>query len=360
MRIMVCHPGHAVSTVDVANGLAGALKKTDNDIWLFDYNIRLAFYRVAFEAWKERSPQNLVPPNAFMVCASEALIIEAIDFVPDIVVMISGVTLHRRAYDLLHSLKIPVVIILTESPYVDEIQADVLKNTHAIAATTNDKNSVTGLKEAAGIPIEYLPHSFDPAIHYKRNAADLSPKYKTNVFFYGTLWPERKALFSKISGIRDYFIGGVDPSFTRAAFEKINIIPNEEMTLYYSGTKIAINHNRTVIGIDPESLKETRHINSDAAYSLGPRPYEIAACGCFQLSDNSRKEMGEIFGDSIAIYKDADELNEKIKYYLTHEKERQEMAAEAHARVQNCTFDNRVNNILLPFLTRVLNDNSSN
>jgi spore maturation protein CgeB len=126
------------------------------------------------------------------------------------------------------------------------------------------------------------------------------------------------------------------------------------MAKLYNGTRIAINHNRTICGVDPDGIREAEHISPGEAYSLGPRTYEIAACGAFQLSDNSRKEMYDLFGDSIAVYNDADDLQAKVDYYLTHENERQEMADEAHARVQGCTYENRVRKVLLPFLKEVL------
>jgi spore maturation protein CgeB len=354
---MISYPGHAVSTIDVANGFYRALKRTDNEIWLFDYNTRLAFYKVAFDAWKKRNPDfNQV--NGFLVCASESIALETIDFVPDVVLIINGMQLHKRGYDLLRSLKVPVVIMLTESPYADGLQAQALKTTRAIAAFTNDKKSIKPLSEYAGIPVEYMPHSYDPAVHYPRDYDKLEDKYKSDLFFYGSLWQERKDLFKQINGRPGIIIGGVDPAVDRVATSAHKIMTNEEMANYYSGAKISLNHNRTICGVDPDGIRQAEHISPGEAYSLGPRAYEIAACGSFQLCDDQRQELKEVFAGSVATYTDASDLNRKVEYYLTHDDERVNMAREARARVQGCTFDNRVNNILLPYLTEVLNGRS--
>jgi len=90
-----------------------------------------------------------------------------------------------------------------------------------------------------------------------------------------------------------------------------------------------------------------------AGWSLGPRAYEIAACGAFQLSDE-RPELREIFGDAVATYVDGADLRRKVDYYLTHEGEREEMALEALDLVQSCSFEDRAEQILLPTIKEVL------
>src|SRR4030065_2583401 len=96
------------------------------------------------------------------------------------------------------------------------------------------------------------------------------------------------------------------------------LVDNAELIKYYCGTKIALNHHRTIVGKD--SRGEELHI--DQAYSLGPRAYEIAACGAFQLCDDTRPELQEVFGDSVATYRDGGDLRDKIAYYLSHDDER--------------------------------------
>src|SRR4030065_2941425 len=99
--------------------------------------------------------------------------------------------------------------------------------------------------------------------------------------------------------------------------ETPRLLEHAELVRNYCGTKIRLNHRRTIVGKD--SAGEELHI--DEAHSLGPRAYEIAACGAFQLCDGTRPELQETVGDSVATYKDGQERLAKDEYYLRHEDE---------------------------------------
>ena len=92
----------------------------------------------------------------------------------------------------------------------------------------------------------------------------------------------------------------------------------------------------------------------DGAYSLGPRAYEIAACGAFQLCDDQRPELHDIFNGSIPTYKDAADLQDKIGYYLAHDAEREALRAESLKRVQACSFVERARDIVIPRIKQVI------
>jgi len=98
---------------------------------------------------------------------------------------------------------------------------------------------------------------------------------------------------------------------------------------------------------------EQVYLDRHEAQSLGPRAYEIAACGAFQLCDDKRTELWSVFGDSVATYSDADDLRDQVTYYLKHDRERQEMAQEARARVEGCTFQDRAREIVIPALKTI-------
>ena len=118
--------------------------------------------------------------------------------------------------------------------------------------------------------------------------------------------------------------------------------PNTELVKYYQSTKIALNHHRQTTTVDSDALISGK--------SLGPRAYEIAACGAFQLCDTTRPELAEVFGDSVATYHDRADLMGKIDYYLGHDAERVDMARAAYERVKPCSFYNRAYDCVLPVL----------
>jgi spore maturation protein CgeB len=254
---------------------------------------------------------------------------------------------------MLHRLSLPVVLLFTESPYIDDDQAIVAQKGHAAAILTNDKASVKPLKESTDLPVAYLPHSYDPEIHRPRPGLRDNRHYKADVFFHGTLWPDRQEMFMSLVDLLDDYeivIGGVNPDWKDDS-EVGDMLPNRELAQRYAGAAIAINHHRTIIGANGQGPK---YITDDVAWSLGPRAFEIAACGAFQLCDDTRPELVEVFGDTVATYQDGDDLRDKVKYYLTNEAERQEMAGAALKRVAPCTFENRVQDIVIPTITEVI------
>lgn len=349
MRILLIYPGHSHSTIDVAVGYEGALRSLGHDVRAFNYHNQLAFYSEALRHWLRVNPEFRVndPGEAALLLASEQVIFEAIDLVPDVVLIVSGFALHRRAYDLLDSLGLPLALILTESPYLDEEQAKIIIQGHIRLAFTNERTSVDRLEELGGARVEYLPHSFDSTRHFSRDAED---GYQSDVFFFGTMWPERGRLLWPLKGWIARWRRGWRIQIEGVKSLGKGLIDNDELIKSYNGTRIALNHHRTIAGAD-ENGRE-RHINE--AWSLGPRAYEIAACATFQLCDDTRGELAEVFGDTVAMYRDGPDLRRKVDYYLTHDDEREEMAWAAHGRVQTCSFEERAEAILLPAIEEVL------
>jgi spore maturation protein CgeB len=346
-----------MSTYDVARGYEVALRALGQDVQAFNYHGSLAFYQMALDYWREDHPRFWPDTNAHLVLASERVIFDVLDFVPDVVLIVCGMSLHRRAYELIHRLNVPMVLLLTESPYEDQDQAVIMHKGHVSAAFTNDLRSVETLREMSGVHTVYLPHAYDPEVHHP---GTVGSQWHSDVFFHGTMFPERQELFSGLDR-EGVVIDGPDPSIKAQDWDEVDemmekILPNAELAQYYRGTSIALNYHRRVIGVNDEGLQ---YIGNGAAYSIGPRAYEIAACGAFQLCDATRPELGEVFGDSVATFTDRDDLVDKIEYYLRHPDERARMAQEALERVQDCTFEARAREIIIPALTEVLENGST-
>lgn len=353
MRILLAWPGHNFSTWDVADGYEKALKRLGHEVRSFDYHNRMAFYAEALHHFDEVNRGFRRRKNDAIIMASESIILEAVDFVPDVVLLIHGMQLHRRAYDLLNRLRLPVVMLLTESPYLDEWQIKIADKGNAAGVLTNDLFSVERISDEVDIPVAYIPHSYDKERHHPRPAEDY---FKTDIFFQGTLFPERQALFMPLAELVDDYeihIGGIMPWLNDdGAADEDDLMPNREVAQYYSNAKVAINQHRTIIS--GKDGKE-RHIEDEQAYSLGPRAFEIAACGAFQLSDGTRPELHKVFNGHVPTYRDGAELLELVKYYLVHDDEREQKAAAAREAVQGCSFDDRARDIVIPFLTEVIN-----
>ena len=349
MRILVVYPGHSYSTIDVAHGYEKALRKLGHEVRAYNYHKTLDFYIGALAHWEERNPDFERTDGDFLILASEHLAIAAVDFVPDVVLVICGIALHRRGYELMHRLALPTIIIFTESPYNDAVQTVIAQRAPGIAGVlVNDKTSLSMGRWLydCGVEVEYLPHSFDPERHKPR--PELSKE--TDVFFFGTLFSERQILFSALQEAangHNLAIDGIDPT-ENYAMKPFPAMDNGDVARNYAQTKIALNQHRTTIDVHND---DTGHIRT--AYSIGPRAYEIAACGAFQLSDDTRPELRVVFGDSVATYQGNQDLIDKVEYFLKHDDERNEMALQALERVQPCTFEARARDILIPFIEEV-------
>lgn len=342
MRIMIVYPGSSWSPYDVALGYETALGDMGHEVWAFNYHEWYMYAKGYINFLAETQDKHFLP-DAAMLRASMESIVAVVEFVPDLVLVITGMGWHRRAYRAVHMLGIPMATILTESPYMDEMQSRMGKLSRVGLLFVNDKVSVERVAEMSGVPTVYLPHSFNPDRHH---SVVTGSDYWTDVFFWGTLWPERMELLDAVDFTRyNAKIGGAKMSEERSDMLIGEVIDNENMARYYSGTKIAINHNR-----------RDKHNGGliDEAYSLGPRAYEISACGAFQLCDDTRPELFEVFGDSVATYTDASDLQRQLDYYLEYHEERQAKANEAWKRVQPCTFQTRAENILLPAVEQYL------
>lgn len=339
MKILLAYPGPRHSTFDVAAGYERALRATGAEVEPYQYHSFIEYYECANRVWNERRPEFAANPGDDLYFASEHLVVKAVEFVPDVVLVIAGGALHRRAFDLLYRLRLPVVVLLTESPYQDTMQGNIIRHPAVVAALTNERLSAAPLAETAGKPVAYLPHAYDPARHFPQA---VGADYQTDVYFHGTLWPEREALFAGLDAL-PYRVKIGGGRLSDIANYGAQTLPNDELAQYYCGTRIALNHHRVHTAETPRP-----------AESLGPRAYEIAACGAFQLCDATRPELFELLGGTVGTYRDAADLRDKITYWLRRDAERERMAANARAHVQACTFAARAKNVLFPLLEGVL------
>lgn len=120
-------------------------------------------------------------------------------------------------------------------------------------------------------------------------------------------------------------------NFIDEKYIKGQFIPNEELYKYYSSCKILLN----------DHWEDMRDMDFPSN-----RLFDALACGTFVISDKI-PSAETLFEGSIITYENAQDLNEKIGYYLTHDDERQAIAEKGKKFVlKNHTFENRVDNII--------------
>lgn len=345
-RVMVVAPGPHYSTKDVWDGAVAGLHALGTvDVLGLDYHFDLM---VSGRIEGELRGTEVARFGNLTTYASHRAVAMAMAFRPDLMLFISG-TIFPPAVAAMLGQYTRTAVWLTESPYQDEGEYAV--QSFYRTAFTNERLMVDRLvakRIADGHPypadVHYLPHAFDPLRHYPR--AIVPDAYRSDVCFIGSPFPERQELLEGVDWT------GID-LLTKGVWAARNIddtmtappdnVPNEETQLYYAGANININHHRLVkwYGMDAE-------IAVGEAESLNPRVYELAAGRCFQICDDSRDELRELFGDSIPTYshRDPADLERVIRYYLAHPEERERCASDAYERVQAHTVEARMRLVL--------------
>jgi len=332
VKVHVIHPGAAWSTSDVYTGLVAGLQAQPGvDISEGRIDTILNWYDTAIHvgvqagAWTADAYRTRTFNRQRM--ASAHIMQHILDIWPDVVISVSGHNYHLADADILRKVGIKTAIILTESPYFGELEGEIAK--HYDIAFTNERMSAKRLNAV------YLPHAYNPAVH----SVDGAHAHAADVVFVGSMFDERRALFNAVDweGV-DFVWRGHDMSETPA-----DVVPNAEAAAYYRAAKISLNHHRTTT-----SHGSGQHIRPEEAESLGPRAYEIAACGAFQICDDSRAELWDVFGEWSATYRagDSADLERCVRYWLKHDDRREETARAMHAAVLPHSWSARAAQVL--------------
>lgn len=330
MRILFVHPATDMSIGDVARGYRAALERQGHLIKDYMLGQRMMYHRKAIPA-ESKDPRLL----AFQ--ASETILNEAIYHQADLVLIVSGLNVHPIALHLLGQVGFKVATVFTESPYDDPAQyewTDIKSKTGGevdLTVFTNDRYSA---KEYDGWV--FLPPSYDPAIHHP---VDPDPEFECDALMVGTGWPERQVMLESIdwTGINLRLYGiwpNIKPESPLHDYYYPSVISNHRVPSMYCSAKVNINIHRS----------------SDVALTPGPRVYELAACGAFQISD-SREDLVNLFGGAIPTFRDGKELGDQIRYYLERPDERRLMAAQALDAVCDEDFDKRASTLIAAITT---------
>jgi spore maturation protein CgeB len=184
------------------------------------------------------------------------------------------------------------------------------------------------LREAGGFGVP-LSMGFDPAIHRSLATEDRArERYASPVSFVGAAYHNRVRFLPGLAdlGLRIWGTGWPETSPFREAMSE----PNVRQTPQASNAIF----NATHINLNLHSSPWCDGVNPVGDY-LNPRTFELAGAGAFQLVDE-RSELARCFrpGEEVETYRDLAECRAKIRYYLDHADERQEIAARARRRAE--------------------------
>lgn len=186
-------------------------------------------------------------------------------------------------------------------------------------------------------PAEYMPHAYRLALHHPRTGP-LDPGKASDLCFIGTAFKSRIEFFEAmdLDGI-DVLIGGNDWGSISAdsplagrigsGLGNPDCVDNEQAVALYQHAKAGINFYR----------REAEKTWTGHGIAMGPREVEMAATGLFFLRD-PRPESDEVLG-MLPSFASPAEASEKLRYYLAHDREREELAAKARQAIAGRTFE---------------------
>ena len=345
-KILVVHPGPDFSVADVCRGWVKALRKLGHDVMVFNTNDRLAFYgqvllpdldkEVCPKCKRSATKKAVEEPLAIAQLATAGILEECFAFNPEIVFFVSAFFQNMNALSLMRKRGLKLVMLHTESPYQDEEQMG-----RGSLANLNLLNDPTNIERWAELgPVAYVPHSYDPDIHYPPTRP---VTYESDFTFVGTSFYSRCEFFSQMNfeGL-NVSLGGngwdaIDPKF-RKLYDYLGHHPsmcvdNDETARVYRVSKTGMNFYR----------REGEDEHQGEGYAMGPREIEMAACELFFIRD-PRPESDEIF-PMLPVFHDPHEAEDLIRYYVKHDEKRDALAALARDQIKNWTFDTRAKDV---------------
>ena len=331
MRIVLVHPGASMSTADVWSGLKAGLQARGHVIYDYALDARIERSGAWLNYCWHKGGKALERPGSsdILYHAGEELVARALRVLPDVVLVVSAMYLHPDIVLLLKRAGVPVAILFTESPYDDEMQKKLLPFIRA--GWTNERSS------ARLYGLGYLPHAWSRDVHDVEAEAPAVAAH--DVVFVGTGFKERIEVLESVdwTGVDLGLYGAWELLGSRhplRAHLRDKYISNAQAAQLYRRAKIGLNLFRRSKGFGREAPRIAH------AESLNPRAYELAATGCFTISER-RDEVVETFGDLVPTFGDPAEVRPLVDRWLADPEGRDRVRALLPATVAAHTWDAR-------------------
>jgi spore maturation protein CgeB len=325
-KVLVVHPGPHFSVADVHNGLLKGLRQCGVNAQEYNLHDRLNFYA---EAHIERNGEMV---RAFgeeqaIKLAVKGLEATLYEWWPDVVVVVSGFFIPPELWAVFARRPHHVVLWCTESPYEDDRQMQPAR--YADTVILNDPLNLDAFR-AENQRTFYLPHSYDPDLHYPSDGARDVP-----FGFVGTGFQSRIEFFEQVDwgGIRPVFGGNwaqVEDGSPLLQFlmheDRAECVDNADTAAFYRRCRLSAN------------LYRVEHSDGGRpdGVAMGPREVELAACGTFFLR-NPRPEGDDLF-PMLPTFTEPGEFGDLLRWWSAHDAARDDAAARMLAAVQGRTF----------------------
>ncbi len=286
--------------------------------------------RKVFDALLRRLPPNLNPD---IQRRNQRLLDHAQQFQPDII-WLSGdntVILPETLAQLKQNHDCKIIYVSGVSPIVFSHPIERASARLYDLVLVNDYYHGIQWLELGAKQMECLPYvAIDPDFHYPKPKTDIPNDTICDIAFVGTLVPDN--LYSErvraLEALKEFDLGIWSVHDIPASLQKFHrgYALGDEMMQILSSAKISLN------------------VHGDfMRYGGNMRLFETAAVGTFQIVDN-RAGIPTWFtpDEHLVVYETLDDLQDKARYYLEHDAERQQIADNARQHVlANHTYEQR-------------------
>lgn len=237
-----------------------------------------------------------------------------------------GEEMHRETCARLAAVCGRSLLWVTEDPY--ELGVNVANGAIFDLVFSNDSASLARY----GAKGRHLPLAASPLLHQHEVRADGDCRY--DLFFAGTAWPNRVALLKQM-------MGELDGIKLKLALPHNEHLPKPDLPLPPSSYSWRTPNNQFVRFANASRVVLSLHRVFSAAAdgapmaaTPGPRLFEVALAGGFQLVDLSLDETRRYFdeGREFIGFNNDREAIEQLRHYLAHPDERIAIARAAQAK----------------------------
>ena len=349
MKILVVSPVPTYATWDVYEGHVQGLRACGADVHPMQYSKVWNMF-VDFKEFMEVTGRVEYGSVDSTLLAGDRIVMAAIVNEVDLVHFVAPMHVAPVTLQVLKKyVGIKTSAYFTECPYDDEWAYRLAEFFDYCFVC--DKTSVTPFKEK-NPNTHYVGHAYNPEKH-KLNGKEAKD---ADVLFVGTNFPSRITFLEQVDwqgiDLRLHGLMQLGQSLLKPYVRGTQAIPNGAAMDLYRKARIGLQLHRKDT-YDPIAARKGKRavkgglvgaspIENLVAHSLGPRSYELPACGVFHVSDAGRPELEEVFGDTVPTYRTPDELGALLRKYLDDPVQREEMAAKQHEAVLPYTFEKRM------------------
>lgn len=264
---------------------------------------------------------------------SKKLVKKTIDFKPDLIISTESMIPPNAITEIKKQTGATVVCWFTDS--IANLDRQYMLASPYDILFTKEPFMADIFRKKLGKNTFYLPEACNPVWHKITDLNDEEKRhFSCDINITGNMYYYRALI---LENFMDYNIKIWGPVFskwldspTRKFFQN-EYLAKEKKAKAFRAAKINLN---------------TMHYSE--IYGVNCRTFEIAGCGGFQIADfkPALKDLFEI-DKEIVVFETLKELKEKITYYLSHEKERNEIALKGYERAhKDHTYEQRLKTII--------------